>query len=200
MTSSTRFSVSGKMAPLKGLVLTALISLFSKSALGQFFSLGDDDSGYTFWVPPPSDSLSDACTKTFNSTIACYDILPGIADQGVFPETDDLYALCTTSCLQSLETFRSSQVSACRDDQLFLNGATYPALYVIDSFIYTYNYTCRTDQLYSPSLHLEHITDACLGLPLRSALHRSMHGETRPIHQRLSLAAPIAFWALFSIS
>lgn len=108
-----------------------------------FCQIFDLDSPPT--VYPAPDGLSPACSATFNQSLSCYEILPEIALQGYFPSTDDLYGLCTSQCLQSLETFRRGQLSACQADVFVVAGVGYSPTVLIDNLIFTYNYTCRTD-------------------------------------------------------
>ena len=38
------------------------------------------------------------------------------------------------------------QLEACGSDVEVISGETWPATYNVDYFIFTYNFTCRTDQ------------------------------------------------------
>ena len=103
----------------------------------------DLDSPATIYPAP--DGLSSICSASFNQSLSYYEILPDIALQGYFPTTDDLYALCTSQCLQSLETFRNAQSAACNSDVLVIGEVGYAPTVLIDNLIFTYNYTCKTD-------------------------------------------------------
>lgn len=84
-------------------------------------------------------------SSTFTTDVTCDTTLPAVAFNGYFPSSDDLTALCTPGCLQSLDSFRSSQQHSCAADVMTLSGVTYPVTATIDALLWTYNYTCRRD-------------------------------------------------------
>ena len=118
--------------------------LTAREAHAQIFGSNATDAAPPTVLPAPG-GISAACSATFNNTVSCYEILPDITYQGRFPSANDLYALCNTQCLQSLESFRSSQLSPCSSDIVTFGTVSYPATVGIDMLIFTYNYTCRID-------------------------------------------------------
>ncbi|KAI9831287.1 MAG: hypothetical protein M1826_003726 [Phylliscum demangeonii] len=68
-----------------------------------------------------------------------------VASGGYFPTADDLGAICTSGCLQSLEAVRQLQASVCASDQVQYGGASVRPTVQLDAFIWTYNHTCRRD-------------------------------------------------------
>lgn len=137
------------MSPGKHLYLLEFLAAFAfcGKALSQVF--GDGSNGVPPLVYPPPVGLSTACNATFSTPIHCFPLLPMIAWEGYFPSVNDLRALCNTTCLQSLGSFRNNQVASCGSDVETVAGSKYPATYNVDYFIFTYNYTCRTDRYVS---------------------------------------------------
>lgn len=126
--------------PLRVLVTFAL----SGKVISQVF--GDGSNGIPSLVYPPPIGLSTACNATFSTPIGCSPLLPLIAWEGYFPSGNDLQTLCNSTCLTSLGNLRNKQEVSCGSDVLTVAGSTYPATYNVDYFIFTYNYTCRTDR------------------------------------------------------
>jgi LysM repeat protein len=93
------------------------------------------------------DLSADTISSTFNCNVPCDSTLPTIAFGGYFPDEDDLNALCTSECLQSLDLFRNSQQASCEADTMTLSGVTYPITATIDALLWTYNFTCRRDSV-----------------------------------------------------
>lgn len=134
----------------KGIYLVLLrqvLIAFAFSA-GQAFSqiFGLDSNGVPPLVYNSPAGLSTACNETFGTPIRCSPLLPMIAWEGYFPSVNDLRLLCNTGCLQSLGSFRNNQLASCGSDVETVAGTAYPATYNVDYFIFTYNYTCRTDR------------------------------------------------------
>lgn len=122
---------------------------FPGTAVAQVFDTGA--SGVPPLVYPPPAGLSQPCNATFDTPINCSPMLPMIAWEGYFPSVNDLRSLCKTTCLQSLESFRSKQLDSCKSDIMTVAGSAYPATYNVDYFMFTYNFTCRTDKYASRS-------------------------------------------------
>lgn len=82
-----------------------------------------------------------------NATLACNGMLGEIAVDFVFLDETQLESLCTDSCFDDLEKVRLSIQSACTasTDIIVESNLAYPATYVLDHFIYTFNSTCRKD-------------------------------------------------------
>ncbi|KAF2460035.1 hypothetical protein BDY21DRAFT_419731 [Lineolata rhizophorae] len=91
--------------------------------------------------------LSSACATAVNPSLECDDVLGSMSIDLVYLDDDDLEALCTTTCEQSLLDAQASIQSACAaDTDVIVDlGVAYPASYVLDHFIYAYRSTCRTD-------------------------------------------------------
>lgn len=133
------------MFPTKALSPLGLLFAitFSRNTVSQVF--GDGSNSTSLVIPPPID-LSVACSATFSNPIQCSPLLPMIAWEGYFPSVNDLRVLCNSSCLSSLGNLRNKQEASCASDVLTVAGSMYPATYNVDYFIFTYNYTCRTDR------------------------------------------------------
>lgn len=117
---------------------------FYGTAFSQMFAAGSNGVSPLFYPPPKG--LSTACNTTFSIPINCSPLLPMIAWEAYFPSVNDLRALCDTTCLQSLGSFRNKQLASCGSDVETVAGSPYPATYNVDYFIFTYNYTCRRDR------------------------------------------------------
>ncbi|KAI1171965.1 hypothetical protein F4777DRAFT_590888 [Nemania sp. FL0916] len=112
---------------------------------GQVF-VGSNRSETDFpYSIQPSDGLSTSCNSTFTSEVTCDVNLPGIASGSYFPTSDDLTSLCTTDCLQSLESVRAAQEKSCASDVMVISGVTYEVTTTVDTLLWTYNFTCRRD-------------------------------------------------------
>ena len=138
-------SLQFDVAMTRALLLWAI----SATASAQTFDIGA--TGVAPLVYPPPDGLSSACNATFANPINCSPILPKIAWEGYFPTTDDLRFMCKPTCLQSLGSFRTKQLSSCKSDVEVVAGEAWPATYNVDYFLFTYNSTCRTDKYISQS-------------------------------------------------
>ncbi|KAK6433415.1 hypothetical protein LTR95_010410 [Oleoguttula sp. CCFEE 5521] len=128
---------------------TALVALLLKCLLPfgmaqKFVGSNSTESSFAVALDAPG-TVSGNCNDTFTTDITCDISLPGIAFNGYFPSSDDLTALCTTDCLQSLDSFRSLQSKSCASDVFDSAGQTYPVLSTAETLIWTYNYTCRRD-------------------------------------------------------
>lgn len=66
---------------------------------------------------------------------------------GYFPSEQDLSNLCTSNCLSSLQDLRSQQIEGCTaEDIITTGGQDFPPTFTLDQLIFTYNYTCITDE------------------------------------------------------
>lgn len=84
-------------------------------------------------------------SSTFNAEVTCDRHLPLIAFNGYFPTSDDLTALCTFDCLQSLQALSTAQQESCAADVVRISGENYPVTATTDALMWTYNFTCRRD-------------------------------------------------------
>lgn len=63
------------------------------------------------------------------------------------PTDSDLAFLCTTNCLNGLNSLRTTQLSECSASDVFqMDGFRYPARYTTDELLFTYNLMCLKDQ------------------------------------------------------
>ena len=66
--------------------------------------------------------------------------------QGAIPDARDLNLMCNTACTASLDALRKTQLAQCKDtDTITVGDAIYPATYMTDLLLYTYNWACLTD-------------------------------------------------------
>ncbi|KAG8164807.1 hypothetical protein KVR01_005082 [Diaporthe batatas] len=84
-------------------------------------------------------------SSTFTSEVTCDRSLPIIAFGGYFPTSDDLSSICTSDCLQSLESLINTQQTSCAQDVIEVSSLDYPVTATADTLMWTYNYTCRRD-------------------------------------------------------
>ena len=103
------------------------------------------------------EDITTQCSTAFNTSLACDVSVQTLSydfDRLNFT-TDDLSALCTSSCLSSLLTLESAVSSACGTYEVDFNGATISAVQVVDLFIYKYNMSCLADSTGSFCLLVE---------------------------------------------
>ncbi|PLB53269.1 hypothetical protein P170DRAFT_404258 [Aspergillus steynii IBT 23096] len=108
----------------------------------QAFLAEEDGTVLSVGVP---DTLSTACQTALNQTTQCNSTLSFVAFDGLFPSSDVLAAICTDSCKESLQSFRSQEVEACGDEYYHVDGKLVPASYSVDQLLFTYTYTCLQD-------------------------------------------------------
>lgn len=122
---------------LPGCVSSLLFSL----AYGQRFSEGVsyDFAGVV--------TLSDGCQAALDLTVECHWLLPTFGLEPIDLTSENLTAICTKECSQSLASIRSSIESACSDnsDVIVVNDIAYPATTTIDSLIGTKGQLCLKD-------------------------------------------------------
>ena len=113
--------------------------LLCSACYGQTFGNTSFDADY--------EGVSAACGATLNAQLSCDDVLAAIAWDADYLQQKQLDNLCSVSCSTSLETARSSIVSACTgsSDVIVDGGLAYPATFVLDHLINAYQTTCRKD-------------------------------------------------------
>ncbi|CAO2651320.1 Nn.00g096170.m01.CDS01 [Neocucurbitaria sp. VM-36] len=94
------------------------------------------------------EGISTTCGIALNSTVSC----PILLHEGSLSnhrwEEQNLIELCTASCLDSLTSARNNIIAGCKgpnDIEKRDAGLTYPATFVVDHYILTYNLACRKD-------------------------------------------------------
>ncbi|EFQ98548.1 LysM domain-containing protein [Nannizzia gypsea CBS 118893] len=143
------------------LILLHIVGRLLLAVLGQRFVGSDGSQSLDPIELSPQGSLSDSCKygirisddgikltsrrSTFETNVTCHRALPSIALHGHFPTIDELAALCTSDCLQSLDSLRISQDKLCANDLVTESGVLYPATFIVNTLIWTYNYTCHRD-------------------------------------------------------
>lgn len=92
--------------------------------------------------------LSSGCATAVDPLLSCDDVLAGISLSFVYLTDERLVKLCTETCAASLNSAQKNIVNACKASSDFISdGETrYPATYVLDRFIWSFNATCRKDK------------------------------------------------------
>ncbi|RYP81114.1 hypothetical protein DL770_005977 [Monosporascus sp. CRB-9-2] len=128
-------------ASSRAVALVATILFFVNFSSAQQFSdvlLGND-------VYP---GLSDQCADALNTTVqSCPGFLATVAVDMPRLDASSLHALCTSSCRSSLTSVRGVIASGCGSstDVIEINSVVYPATFVIDRLVYTYDISCAKD-------------------------------------------------------
>ncbi|KJZ69800.1 hypothetical protein HIM_10818 [Hirsutella minnesotensis 3608] len=126
----------------KTLALAASAAVFLSAAEAQIFLANPDGKSRSIDAP---DNVSSGCKATFGTSVKCNATLSSIAFDALEPSNDILASLCKDDCLSSLQSLQSSQKDACKNDTTTLNGIRYPATYMTDSLLFTFNYICLKD-------------------------------------------------------
>ncbi|KAI5238799.1 hypothetical protein E4T43_07165 [Aureobasidium subglaciale] len=135
-----------------------------------FVSGGPGERLVALPVRPPVPEARDSCIEALNTLISCPEFLrsigvnyvpfvnmahylrtvkyiPDILSSNSPLDLDHLKALCTPSCNRSphavLETIKSNCEAP--QDVVVVEGDTYPASFILDRFIYTYDSSRRRD-------------------------------------------------------
>lgn len=120
-------------------LLFVYLVLFSASCVAQQFPHSSFSVEY--------DGISASCTEAMNATLACDDALGSVSLNFVWLDEIRLQSVCANTCFDDLEKARLSIQSACTasTDVIVEGNRAYPATYVLDNLIYTFNVTCRKD-------------------------------------------------------
>lgn len=79
--------------------------------------------------------------------IACHPALQQ-ALQNNMPDSSGLLKMCNTACKDSLEALRKTQATQCAaTDTVVVRDKLYPATYMADLLLYTYDWACLTDDV-----------------------------------------------------
>lgn len=89
--------------------------------------------------------VNQSFRATYDQTVQCNSTLGSVAFDGLFPSVNELAILCTSGCLESLQSFRSQQSQVCSAESYPLDGQLVPATYNVDLLLFTYDYTCIRD-------------------------------------------------------
>ena len=102
-------------------------------------------AGSTFSLAYPG--ISDACTSALNLTINCPAFLADVAIYNDLLSPAQLQALCNNDCSSSLERLQQDIERECNteSDVITSDGVTYPATWVVDHFLLTFNLSCQKD-------------------------------------------------------
>ncbi|KAM7210668.1 carbohydrate-binding module family 50 protein [Rhypophila decipiens] len=123
-------------------VHAALLFLGLPAAWAQI--LGNSTDGLQIGSP---GLFSSACKATFQTAVPCNGSLFLISIGDYIPTNSDLPFLCTTNCLNGLNSLRTAQLSACSASDVFRkDGFLYPARYTTDDLLFTYSLMCLKDQ------------------------------------------------------
>jgi len=118
-------------------LLGIIFLLFCSGATSQYI-LHNADSSILI-------GASDACLSAYNTAVTCTPTI-GYLYANHFPDlsTDDLEGLCTSNCLSSLSTHRTSVASACGSVQYYddADGSFWPSTYLSDVALHLYDLTC----------------------------------------------------------
>lgn len=69
-----------------------------------------------------------------------------ISKGNVLANSTDLELMCDPACPTSLQALRRSQVANCTaSDTVTVSYKVYPATYMADMLLFTYNYACQQD-------------------------------------------------------
>ncbi|KAI0157093.1 carbohydrate-binding module family 50 protein [Hypoxylon sp. FL1284] len=93
-------------------------------------------------------NLTSTCLQSLNTTVAnCPELLLGVSVDNERLDTEQLGALCTAECQTGLQNARKVIASGCNapTDIMEIDGIVWPATYIIDRYLYTYNLACRKD-------------------------------------------------------
>ncbi|KAJ5153569.1 LysM domain protein [Penicillium canariense] len=121
-------------------ISTALGLLFAVS--GHYQQLSDAPSYINY------PGLSEACLTALNTTVSCPPFLNPVSASREILDSDLVTELCVDSCYTSLDNARDTIQEACTasSDVIVHNNIVYPATFIIDNYLYTYNVSCRKDR------------------------------------------------------
>ncbi|KAL4739523.1 hypothetical protein BDV11DRAFT_169938 [Aspergillus similis] len=120
-------------------ISTALGLLFAVS--GHCQQLSDAPSYINY------PGLSEACLTALNTTVSCPPFLNPVSASGEILDSDLVTELCVDSCYTSLDDARDTIQEACTasTDVIVHNNIAYPATFIVDNYLHTYNVSCRKD-------------------------------------------------------
>ncbi|CZR70102.1 uncharacterized protein PAC_20003 [Phialocephala subalpina] len=112
-----------------------------------FFNLACAQQFTDLPLPPSWPGISSACYDALNTSVSCPGFLGTISVNNPRLLPENLTSLCVESCLTSLNDVRETIIGSCTNssDVIIYDEITYPATYIADRFIYTYNLVCRVD-------------------------------------------------------
>ncbi|KAF5329714.1 hypothetical protein D9619_009152 [Psilocybe cf. subviscida] len=115
--------------------LTGPISLLATTGLQVYLNS-------TVPTPTPPQACVNALTASVNcnSTISFMPVDPFLLNDNA-----DLQTVCTSTCTQSLASYRSNVVSSCGTFAIKSNNVTYPPTYAVDKIIGAYTVQCLQD-------------------------------------------------------
>ena len=90
-------------------------------------------------LPYHSCRSSSGCLSQYQSNT-----LPRV-DPFLLNDNADLQTVCTSTCTQSLVSYRSNVVSACGSFTIKSNNVTYPPTYAVDKILGAYTVQCLQD-------------------------------------------------------
>lgn len=126
-----------------------LIHLILAAGFLQCFTLGQLFSGGGNLTTAPQveapEGLSEACSATYQKSLACDIALKSVSNGDLLPTDLILQHICVDDCLAALEALREDQSNSCSTDTLYIDDAERSPVYLTDVLIFTYNYTCLRD-------------------------------------------------------
>lgn len=116
-----------------------VVLIFSTIGSSQKFGNSSFDAEY--------EGVSTACGATLNPQLSCDDVLGEIAWESKYLSATQLNNLCSSACVDSLRSARSSIEGVCTgpNDIIVDSGLAYPATFVLDHLINAWQTTCRKD-------------------------------------------------------
>ncbi|KAL1589377.1 hypothetical protein WHR41_02172 [Cladosporium halotolerans] len=92
-------------------------------------------------------NISTSCRAALNASVSCHYKLYSLSQRGNFLDEESINAVCVGDCMKSLQQAKSTIENACQQktDTVTLNGLSYPATFFVDTYLHTYNVSCRKD-------------------------------------------------------
>ncbi|KAF2824331.1 hypothetical protein CC86DRAFT_420818 [Ophiobolus disseminans] len=129
------------MAQTSPIFLILAASYFAVQVISQQLQDG-------FLSEPPWPNITTKCFEAMNATVSCPAYLQRISVDQQRLNPGELETLCTSTCRNTLRGVRSNILNACKgpmDIIQYWNGVNYPATFVADQYLQTYDIACRKD-------------------------------------------------------
>ncbi|KAJ5436947.1 hypothetical protein N7445_007832 [Penicillium cf. griseofulvum] len=128
------------MAGFRMVVTAALAGLVPLSWAQQF----TNTTMFTTYA-----GLSPACQEALATNVTCSPTLGVVSESNEVMTLDEVAVVCVDGCYASLESARTVIAAACKlDTDVIVTGdVAYPATFIMDNYLFTYQVSCRTDRL-----------------------------------------------------
>lgn len=114
-------------------------AILANCAFGQQFPAAPISLSYP--------ELAQGCQQALNTSTQCPTSLLKASSGQEFFKPNELDALCTSACAESLQVVREAIEGDCAEtDAIIDKGQAFPATFMVDKFIYAYNRTCLKDR------------------------------------------------------